>query len=200
MSRLVPPAAPRTRVRSGGRSQAVRQRVATACLDLLVEGNVDLGPVDVARRAGVSRATLHRWWPTKADLLREMLAQHTSGLVVVDTGTWAGDVRALVEQLAAFFADPLEVGQNAIMASGAHPEYNAAVLEHYAPLFDGWRAVVERGRDRGEVADDVDVDVVLQLLASPLIVTPLLFRRTVSRRELDDLVTLVVRATAPATR
>ena len=128
----------------------MRRRVAQACLDLLGEGEAGFGPVEVARRAGVSRATLHRWWPTKADLLREALTLHTRSLAVgVDTGSWAGDVRALAHRLAAFFADPVEVTQNALMASGEHPDYTAAVLAHYETLFDDWRAMAARARDRG---------------------------------------------------
>src|SRR5262249_22261565 len=141
--------APRERVRAGGRSDEVRRRVAAACLELLAEGAVELGPSEVARRAGVSRATLHRWWPTTADLLHEALAHHTRALEAPDTGSWAGDLRAFARRLAAFFADPVEVGQNAVMASGAHPDYTAAVLEHYAPLFADWRSMLGRAQVRG---------------------------------------------------
>jgi AcrR family transcriptional regulator len=174
----------------------VRRRVAQACLDLLGEGNAGFGPVDVARRAGVSRATLHRWWPTKADLLGEALSLHTRDLAVaVDTGSWAGDVRALARRLAVFFSDPVEVSQNALMASGEHPDYTAAVLRHYETLFDDWRAMATRARDRGELADGVDVDATLLTLASPLVVVPLLFRRPVRDEELEHVVSLVLRAT-----
>ena len=153
MSRLAPPR--RARVRAGGRSAQVRRRVAQACLDLLAEGDAGFGPVDVARRSGVSRATLHRWWPAKADLLREALSLHTRALAVPDTGSWAGDVEQFARRLAAFFDDPVEVGQNALMASGAYPEYTAAVLEHYETMFDAWRDRVARARERGELAEGV---------------------------------------------
>ena len=167
MSRLAPPR--RQRVRAGGRSEEVRRRVARACLDLLSDGRADFGPVDVARRAGVSRATLHRWWPAKADLLREALSLHTRDLAVPDTGAWATDVETFARRLAAFFDDPVEVAQNALMASGAYPDYTAAVLDHYETLFDGWRSLVERARGRGELTDGVDADAVLLALGSPLL-------------------------------
>jgi AcrR family transcriptional regulator len=193
MSRLAPPK--RERVRAGGRSEDVRQRVARACLDLLAEGDAGFGPVDVARRAGVSRATLHRWWPSKADLLREALSLHTRALAVPDSGSWAGDVERFARRLAAFFDDPVEVGQNALMASGAYPEYTAAVLEHYETMFDAWRDRVARARERGELAEGVDADAVLLTLASPLLLVPLLFRRPISRGEVSRVVALVLRAT-----
>jgi AcrR family transcriptional regulator len=188
----------RLRTRPGGRSEVVRQRVASACLELLAGGQADFGPVEVARRSGVSRATIHRWWPTKADLLREALALHTRSLVVPDTGTWAGDVRAFARRLAAFFADPVEVAQNALMASGVHADYTAAVLQHYGPIFEDWRGMIDRAKERGEVDAGVDADAVLLTLSSPLLVVPLLYRRPVSKQELAGVVDVVLRATATA--
>src|SRR5689334_16773173 len=101
------------RVRAGGRSERVRRQVGEACLALLAEGRTDFGPAEVASRSGVSRATVYRWWPAKADLLREALAVHTGRRIdPPDTGTWHGDVRALARRLATFFSDPAEVAQN----------------------------------------------------------------------------------------
>src|SRR5262245_5645867 len=100
MSRLAPPRSAPARVRAGGRSEEVRRRVARACLDLLAEGHATFGPVEVARHAGVSRATLHRWWPAKEDLLREALSLHTRELAVPDTGSWARDVEMFARRLA----------------------------------------------------------------------------------------------------
>lgn len=173
----------------------MRLRVAHACLELLGEGNAGFGPVEVAARSGVSRATLHRWWPAKADLLREALAVHTGALVVPDTGSWAGDVRAMATTCARFYADPVEVSQNAIMASGDHPEFVAAVLEHYRPFFAAWRAVVARAVERGEVRADLDADTVLLTLTSPFITVPLLFRGRSARPRVDDIVDIVLRGT-----
>ena len=179
------------RVRSGGRSERVRQQVGEACLSLLAEGRTDFGPTEVAQRSGVSRATVYRWWPAKTDLLREALTVHTGRrLDPPNTGSWQGDLRALARKLAAFFSDPVEVAQNAIMASGTAPDFDALVLESYQPLFEGWRAMVDRARERGEVRADVDADTVLLSLASPLLVIPLIFHRKPTRAEVDRIADL----------
>lgn len=173
----------------------MRERVARACLELLAEGHGDFGPLDVARRSGVSRATVYRWWPTKADLLKEALEAHTRQLRISDSGDWGDDLRAVVASFAKFFEDPIEVSQNALMASGAYPEYNAAVLEHYESIFATWRELFERARERGEVRADVDADATLLVAGSALLLVPLLFRRKVTRRELDQIVEIVWRGT-----
>jgi AcrR family transcriptional regulator len=180
------------RIRTGGRSERVRQQVGQACLALLSDGQTDFGPADVALRSGVSRATVYRWWPTKADLLREAIAMHTGRrLDPPDTGSWRGDLRALARKLAAFFSDPVELALDAIMASGSAPDFDALVLETFEPVFVAWRALVERARDRGEVRAGVDSDTVLLSLASPLLVMPLLFHRTPTPTEVRRIADLV---------
>jgi len=170
--------------------------VARACLDLLVEGDLDLAPAVVAARSGISRKTLYRWWPTRADLLQHALALHTRRLEPPDTGSWAGDLEALIDQLARFLGDPLERAQNAILASGRHPDFNRLMFDHYAPILAGWRRIVERGIERGEVAADVDPERVVSLIVSPMLVTTLLERRAPRARERRALGQLVLRATA----
>jgi len=132
----------------------------------------------------------------EADLVREALTLHTRSLAAPDTGTWSGDLQLFAAQLAEFFADPVEVSQNVLMASGAHPDYTSAVLEHYQPIFADWRTMLARAVDRGDIAPNVDFDAILRLLLAPLLLEPLLYRRTLTHRELDDHVTLVLRATA----
>jgi hypothetical protein len=100
-----------------------------------------------------------------------------------DTGTWRGDLDALAHRLTAFFSDPVEVALNAIMASGSSPDFDALVLDHFAPVFAAWRGMVERARTRGELRRNVDADTVLLTLASPLLTIPLLFHRAPSPDE-----------------
>jgi AcrR family transcriptional regulator len=159
---------------------------------LLAQGRTALSPADVAARAGVSRATVYRWWPTKTELLREGLAAHTGRRIdPPDTGTWRGDLQALAHRLAVFFSDPAEVAMSAVMVTGEAPEFDALVLEQYEPVFDAWRSMVERARARNEVRADVDADAVLLALASPLVVVPLLFHRAPTDTEIERLIDVV---------
>ncbi|WP_084262882.1 TetR-like C-terminal domain-containing protein [Actinomadura formosensis] len=188
---------PRERVRTGGRSERVRQAVAQAVLDLLAERVVDFGPSEVAARADLNRKTIYRWWPTFADLVREGLNAHSRGVEVPDTGSWEQDLRELAHRLALFFASPVEVSTNAIIASRRTPELSALIFEHFEPVQESWRAVVTRGIARGEVHPGCAPGTVLNMLVSPLILTPLTLHRAATRQEVDTLVDLVLRATRP---
>jgi AcrR family transcriptional regulator len=188
------------RIRAGGRSERVRRQVGQASLALLAEGRLDVTPAEVALRSGVSRTTVYRWWPTKPALVREALAVHTDRRVdPPDTGTWQGDLHALADRLSTFFSDPVEVALNAIMASGSSPDFDALVLDHFAPVFDAWQGMVERARSRGELRPNVDADAVLFTLASPLLTIPLLFHRAPSATEVRRIAETVHAGTAVRT-
>lgn len=188
---------PRERVRSGGRSEKVRQAVARTVLDLLAEGVVDFGVSDVAVRAGINRKTVYRWWPTYTDLVREALGEHSGGVEVPDTGSWPRDLRLLAERLSVFFASPVEVSTSAMIAGRREPELKALILEHFEPVQEQWREVVARGIARGEVDPACSPIAVMNMLVSQLMMAPLMLYRPMAEDEIEALVELVVRATRP---
>ncbi len=89
------------------RSEAARQAVLAAALGLAAEqGPRGLRMEAIARRAGVSKDTLYRWWPSRADVLLEALADWSEDTIPVpDTGSLAADLRAFLRATAAA-ADP----------------------------------------------------------------------------------------------
>ncbi|MGN0064861.1 MAG: TetR/AcrR family transcriptional regulator [Nocardioides sp.] len=187
----------RRRQRAGGRSEQVREAVAHAVLDHLAEGRITFTTVEIAERAGVSRATIYRWWPTHAALLAEALTEHARSIEVPDTGSWSGDLRAFAHTVAKFAAAPIEVGLSRVMASGAHPDFNATVIDHYGPALTGWAVMVDRAVQRGEASTRHSATTVMNVLLAPLFLAPLTTGRGADPGIVDALVDVVLDATAP---
>ena len=166
--------------RPGGRTERNRQAVANAVLALLRRGETELPPALVAQAAGVSRSTVYRRWPTRGDLLREAVAEHTRHLGVPDTGSFAGDIRRLALVLASFFSDPTEIAMSVAMATHTDPEFDRWQVEyweqHAAALAQPFRSAVARG----ELPDDVDPEPLLEMLMGPMIV-----RTVIMKQEID---------------
>src|SRR6201996_2713157 len=83
--------APRGRPRSAKAQEAILQAAA----GLLLEHGLDAVSMDeVAARAGVSKATIYRWWPTKETLALDALYTEYSVAAPVprDTGSLRGDL------------------------------------------------------------------------------------------------------------
>ncbi|MFM1722050.1 TetR/AcrR family transcriptional regulator C-terminal ligand-binding domain-containing protein [Rhodococcus sp. PAM 2766] len=185
------------RVRSGGRSEKVRRAVGEACLGFLAEGRLDFTTVEVAARAGVSRKTIYRWWPTHNDLLVEAVSMHVRQVNPPDTGSWASDVRAFAEMIAEYADSPVEVACAALMASRRYPEFNKLVLEQYRPVLDAWKEMAQRAIDRGEANSDHTPEAMVNALAAPLFMAPMTLGRRSSGDELERIVRVVLAATRP---
>ena len=82
--------------RPGGRSADNLARIVGATGELLVEkGYARLSAEEVAERAGVHRSTVHRRFPTRAELVAHLMTTLARERVPVpDTGSLAGDLLA----------------------------------------------------------------------------------------------------------
>jgi AcrR family transcriptional regulator len=80
------------------RDEGSRLAVLSAAWDVTVEsGFAALTVEGIATRAGVGKQTIYRWWPSKADVLLEALAEKADLEVTVeDHGSFRGDLKAFL--------------------------------------------------------------------------------------------------------
>jgi AcrR family transcriptional regulator len=155
------------------RSAESHEAIVRATLELLTEvGFERLTMEQVQRRAGVGKATIYRRWTSKAELVKEAIRFFSAELPVPDTGS-------LTEDYAVIARAAIAIAQNRNAALlmprllsevGHDPDLHALFRAH---LVDPRRAVLqtvlERARDRGEIREDVDIDLVIDMLAGPVI-------------------------------
>lgn len=168
-----------------------------ATIEVLAEqGLPGLSVENVATRAGVNKTTIYRRWPALADLVTEAVgeAQRTR-IPIPDTGSLAGDLRALLQGALAFLESP--TGQAMVHVALGTPSGGDVTKVHrevWAARFARLSEVIRRGVERGELSADLDARFLLELL-----VAPVYFRLFVARERVDDayverLVDLVLRA------
>ena len=192
-----PEPAARVRTRAGGRSAEVRRSVRDACLAFLAEGRIDFTMVEMAERAGVSRKTLYRWWPTPEDVLVEGLSTHVRRVSPPDTGSWATDVREFADLIATFAADPVEVATTSLLASRRYPEFGKLVVAQYAPVRHEWQQMVHRAVERGEISAEHTPEAVINALVAPLFLAPMMMGRKADAEEIERTVRIILAATRP---
>ena len=164
------PAMRRGRPRSETRKQAILQ----AAFELLGERGLAATSMDaVAERAGVSKATIYRWWDSKELLALDALyaAWDTAGLVTRQTGTLRAEMLALVRPWVRLVATgPSARILTALLAEAQNdPEFGQAYRAHFVePRRDQARAVFSRAIARGEIPAAIDVEVAIDLLWGPL--------------------------------
>ncbi|SCX58622.1 transcriptional regulator, TetR family [Klenkia marina] len=152
------------------RDPALDVAILRAALDLLAEGGLEACALDeVARRAGVGKATIYRRWPSKDDLVRDAFEGTDLGLVPTeDVGSLVEDCRRLLLALGAALRSPRArawrrtvpaLGVDSPLAGslpiGPVEAWNEAVLD-----------MLDRARRRGEVAADGLHPLVVQAACS----------------------------------
>ncbi|MEU1340416.1 TetR/AcrR family transcriptional regulator C-terminal ligand-binding domain-containing protein [Streptomyces sp. NPDC005827] len=163
---------PGTPVRRGrGRRPAdeVRADILTAAGALLLrEGMAAFTIERVAQEAGVSKTTIHKWWPSRGTLaLDGYFHAVESTLAFPDTGDIAADlttqVRAFVRLLTGTPAGPVIGGL--IGRAQTDPDLLAALLERYSgPRRELAVTAMRRAQDRGQLRADADPEILVDQL------------------------------------
>ena len=128
----------------------------------------------VAERAGVSKATIYRWWPSKELLALDALAtewQVTAPEATRDTGSLRGDLLAGLRPWLRQLRDKPygRVVAGLVAAAQADPEFSELYLERFVrPRRDAMRPILLRAIDRGEIPANIDLEVALDLIYGPI--------------------------------
>jgi AcrR family transcriptional regulator len=147
--------------------------ILVAALEVLNDVGYDRLTMDaVAKRAQASKATLYRRWSTKASLIIDALhhghAHHEAPAEAPDTGTLRGDLIAAFCGLGGV-TDKKEIGSFAaiLTAITVDPEFATAFRRDVlAPKIAGTTALFERAKARGEIAENVDIELIAPALAA----------------------------------
>jgi AcrR family transcriptional regulator len=156
------------------RSEKARLAILRAAAELLLDRGLSAVSMDaVAERAGVSKATIYRWWPTKETLALDALFNEWAAATPAtrDTGSLRGDLLALLRPWARL-AGSRPYGRviaGLITEAQTDPrfagEYRTRFVE---PRRGQAREVFRRAIERGEVPADTKVEVALDMLYGPL--------------------------------
>ena len=120
----------------------------------------------VASRVGTSKPVLYRRWANRAALLRDTLVPLAMDAIPhTDTGSYRGDMLAVLRGWSRFFDSPEGAIGPAIV--GAMP-HDPELAEAFRRGVIGWRKaamgdILARGISRGEVRPDVRIEVAREL-------------------------------------
>src|ERR1035438_131678 len=178
------------------RSEQSRQAILGSTLKLLRRqgGFADLSIEAIAADANVSKATVYRWWPTKAALVVDAFsASADQELQFPDTGSLRNDISLQMRRLIRIFRSPRGKVVAALLAGGqSDPELIEAFRERFLwPRRKRAYKTLQRGIDRGELPRNSDLDLILDALYGPIYMR-FLIRHTELREDFADKICGVV--------
>ena len=173
------------------RSERVRQAVLDATTDLVSEVGVERTTIDeIANRSGVAKTTIYRNFASKQALVVEAVHACTFIPAVTDTGSLRDDLISCFSGTtkASYDGRLGDMMLSLMDAAQRDPELGRLVRAQTDQRRRFATNVIERAVDRGELPAGVDVDLLVTLLAGPLVYTKLVRRQRVT----DELVAAVV--------
>ena len=155
------------------RSEKARHAILEAAAELLLSRGLGAVSMDaVAETAGVSKATIYRWWPSKEMLALDALLDWAGASAPArDTGALRGDLLALVRPWVREIRRQPFGRVIAALVTEAHsdPEFAEAYRTRFVePRREAMRAAFARAIERGEAPADLDVEVAVDLIYGPL--------------------------------
>jgi AcrR family transcriptional regulator len=184
-------------------SLEARKAVLTTAAGLLDERGFAGFTIDeVARRSGVSKATIYKHWTSGYEVAVDAYGNIVSDAVpVIDTGDVVADLTGQIRRLAEFYASPRGRVIAQLLAAGTGQERGSALLREkfFAPRRAGTAALIEQGKASGQLRADLDAELAIDLLFGPIV-----FRLFNGIQPLDAdgaaaLARLALRAIVPAT-
>jgi len=175
----------------GSRSQRARQAVLDATADLVAEVGVERTTIDeIASRSGVAKTTIYRHFNSKQALVVEAVHACTHIPVVTDTGSLRDDLISCFSGTtkASYDGRLGDMMLSLMDAAQRDPELGRLVRAQTDQRRRFATEVIERAVSRGDLPAEVDVDLLVTLVAGPLIYTKLVRRQRVT----DELVAAVV--------
>ena len=155
-------------LRGRPRSENSHEAILDAVLALLEQDGYSGVTIEsVARQAGVGKQTIYRWWKSKAELVLEAYANHAaSKLPMPDKGALRADLEWFFCSAFKRLTDLSGPTMRGLMADAVYdPEFLEILREVLiAKRRAALHQVLERGRARGELKSDADLDAMIDVL------------------------------------
>lgn len=174
--------------------------VLKATKDLLGEvGYQRLAFEGIARRAGVSKATIYRWWPNKAALVIEALSGEVPLPAIDETGDLEADLRAAVRlTIDLVSAMPTCLILPALLADVIEdPTGTGAFAELIEPRRASVVNLLERARLAGRLPPDTDTSLMVDIYSGTVVYLAAVNRIAPDEAVVEQLVSLLLHGRLP---
>jgi len=194
--RMLPAVGPLVAIAPKGRgrqrSEESEEAILSATLQLLRSKPLrDITIDEIARKAGVGKATIYKWWPSKAYVALEAFLRKMNSMVPnPDTGSAETDLKKQIHYLATFYTSPTgRIFGQFLAEAQSDQEFACLLRERFMkPRREIAGIIFDRAVKRGEIDPSLDRDLVLDLIYGPVLYRLLILRSAFQRKRVDAMV------------
>ncbi|RUT48204.1 TetR/AcrR family transcriptional regulator [Paenibacillus anaericanus] len=176
------------------RNAEAEKAVLAASYDLLLEIGFGAVTVDkIAERAQVSKATIYKWWANKAAVVMDgFMSAAAARLPVPDTGSVFNDILIHATNLAQFLTSREGKIITELIGEG---QFDQGLAEAYRSRYFNprrleARLLLERGVQRKELKETLDIELTIDLIYGPVFYRLLLTGEQIDDTFIKNLVTI----------
>jgi AcrR family transcriptional regulator len=183
---------PEPKRRGRQRSEESEEAILSAITDLLKDKPLrDISIEEIARKAGVGKATIYKWWPSKAYIAFDAFSRKLKEMVPIrDTGSAERDFKEQLRALYAFFDTPAGLVLRHFLAEGqVDGEFASLFRERFLkPRRETVGVIYDRAVERGQIRRGLDRVVVLDLIYGPGFYRMLIRQEPLGQKKLDEMI------------
>jgi len=175
----------KTEYRGRPRSEESEEAILAATIELLSEKTLrDISMEEIARKAGVGKATIYKWWPSKAYVaLDAFLKKANQMMPTPDTGSARRDILEQLRATMVFYRSPAgRVLGQFVAESQIDKGFASLFRERFLkPRREASRVVFNRGVQRGEIEQNLNWELVLDMMFGSVV-----YRLIIGHNPLED--------------
>ena len=179
------------------RSRESEEAILKTTLQLLKEKPLrDITVEAIARKAGVGKMTIYKWWPSKAYVALDALRKTMNKMVVIpDTGEAERDLAELLSSIMSFYSSSTGRIFSQFMAeSQSDPEFATLFRDRFLkPRREAAGEVLDRAIRRGEIDHTLDRELVLDFLFGPMVLRLMTGHGPLNKTEADAMISTLLR-------
>ena len=179
------------------RSESTEKAILNSAHTLVTDHGFQAVTIEgIARHAGVSKATIYKWWPNKAAVVADsFFTTLKEQYPVPDTGSVIEDLVIQISNLSSFLASDEGRIIRELIAEG---QSDADVAEAYqsryfSPRREVSRTILERGVERGEMKSGLNLELCVEMIYAPLFYRLLITGEGIDEEFLRSVVSCVLK-------
>src|ERR1700754_1906006 len=186
------------------RSERARAAIIEAALDLCREQGLARTTVEeIAKRAGVGKQTIYRWWPSKTAVVEEGINELAGTATdFPNTGDLIADMRTQMAGVASILASPRFAPYLSLIGAAQDDPDLARSFLHglVTPRVGAARERLRLAQEQGQLRRDADLDDIIEILYGPIYYRALLRPRPPSPAQVEEILRLTFTGLAPDQR
>jgi AcrR family transcriptional regulator len=153
----------------------------------------------IARRAGVGKMTIYKWWPSKAYVALDAFRKIVNKMIVVpDTGDTERDLAELLRSNMSSYSSAIGRIFGQFLAECQNdPEFAALFRERFMkPRREATSEILNRAVRRGEIDQKLDQERIIDLIFGPMVFRLMAGHGPLNETEADAMISILLRGIA----